>query len=257
MNSMRLLFFFQFIVLFSFSQKNTELYKSFYFSINQQIIDKKVLLFDGTPLNYDPLKDLEFIDNHVDSLDVCNKQPILLNANKISRERLMKTNPQLAKDTSISFMCVDPITGDPLIYSKERLKLYYNAWKKEFLTEKKIVRDIDKDSLCLIIYVEHVQHHDVNIGVYTKFKDHKVEFIVRDLGKVRTKKNRNLSGSYGVTFSNLNPILNWYKLKQLKQFKQKMDALSVDFMDFILNEGDFIERTTDQLVNFYWPNFNF
>lgn len=185
------------------------------------------------------------------------KKPIILNADKIFKQKLSETNPDLAKDSSFQFVRVDPISGDPVIYTKARLKEYYQVWKDEFLVGKQLVRDIDRDSMCLFIYVEKILGDNVNIGVYTKFKEHKVEFIIRDLGKVRTKKESYLNGIYAVEIAKIHKILNWYKYRKIKKNKKKLDSISLSLMDFILNEGDFIHRTTDQLVDYYWPNFNF
>ena len=253
---------FQLITLFPFAQKQKRKFhiQTIYFSINEGIIDKKVLLFEGETLSYDPSKELEFYKYSFDKADSASKRPSLLLANKISWELLVKKNPTLAKDTTTRIMRVDPISGEPVVYSKERLKEFYVAWQKDFFKEKHIVKHIDNDSSSILVFTDKLLGRKIYIGVYTQIKANKIQVVVRDLGKVRTKdnpKDTEIYASFCYHIPVLDKCSNWYKIRSILKFKNRMNYISENLMDFILHEGDFVDRILDNKLLNYNSRFNF
>ena len=231
--------------------------KSIYFNINEGIIDKKVLLFDNEKLLYDLSKDNEFWDTRFDSINRYKKPPIILSAEKISRQKLIKANPQLVSDSTIVIERLDPISGDPVVYDKKRIKAFYNAWKKEFLYDKKVIREVDQDSSSSFVFIDEILGKKVYVVVHTQFKNNKALMIVRDMGEVRTKKHPFSSSTvYAYLLPEYKPFWNWYKIYRLKKFKANMESISINFMNFILNDGDFIYRAINHSINYY-PTYNF
>lgn len=253
---------FQFIVFSVFTQKSNSkiALKSIFFSVNEGIIDKKVLLFDGSSINYDYSKDLEFIDYGFDKTDSCKKPPISISADKLNWERLVKKNPKLANQTMNTIVRVDPISGDPVVYSTKRLKEYYLAWKKEFFFGKQIVRNVENDSSSLVVFSEKLLGRNIYIGMYIQIRSNKIQIVLRDLGKVRRKDKPNekeVFASFCYHIPELDKHNNWRKVRSILKFKKRMENVSQNLMDFILNEGDFVERVLDNKLYYYVPRFNF
>ena len=231
-----------------------------FFSLNEGIIDKKVLLFDGTYITYDVSKDIEFYNYGFDKSDSVKKLPIPISADKLNRELLAKQNPKLAEDTTNTFMNVDPITGDPLVYSKERLKAFYLSWKKEFFVDKKTVREIENDSSSLVVFTDKLLGRNIYIGMYVQIKFNKIQIVLRDLGKVRTKANPNDLEVYSFFCYHIPELVKLNdrsKIRDIMEFKNRMEFVSQNLMDYILNEGDFLERVLDNQLHDYNPKFNF
>lgn len=234
--------------------------QSIYFSINEGIVDKKVLLFEDAKMNFTTSKGTEFYDFGFDKTDNCNKPPIPIFASKLSWERLIKHNPNLAKDSNTRLLRVDPITGEPISYSKERLKEFYVAWKTDFFSGKQVLRDMDNDSSNIVVYTDKLLGRKIYVGMYVQIRANKIQVVLRDLGKVRTKDNPNEKetyASYCYHIPKLNRYINWCKIRSLEKFKERTELVSQSLMDFILNEGDFTERVLDNKLLNYTPKFNF
>ena len=207
------------------------------------VIVKKVVLFGDQQLDFDSTKQSEI--------------PYL--EYKLIKPEV-KVIPTQIKDSAsgMFFSMTDPITGEPLDYSKDRLKLFYRNWKEFFIKNHDVISHFDSTNYSVILFKEKISKTDVYVTLNVQFKDDKFQMTLINHGIVRTlKQPTQLIYSYGELFANekINSIDQKLNLKNA--FEIKMKRLTDDFIGFITSNGDFIQRCENDILNDQFPSFNF
>ncbi len=244
-----------FSFLFSFSENvlSQHTLNSFDFEKNhdfalRNVEYRLVLLFNNAKIDFDSLKPIEksFIEPQI-------LKPTAIHGREILKKRL-------SKEEVLNFDLytqIDPVTGQPVEYTKSRLKSYYYVWRDLFIKNNKIISYFDSASHSAILYKENIANKEVYLLLNVQFKDEKIQISCENHGVVRTFENPVPTAiTIGGLFTKEDDLSTSEKNKAYISYLNKINSIPLDLLNFILNEQDFIFRAESSILE-YKPLFNF